>query len=58
MPESPLKPGPDGALARTQGTPLDGVPPGTYEMIVVVTDLVAGQAAEAREAFSVTDDKR
>jgi VWFA-related protein len=53
VPESPLKPGPDGALARTQGTPLEGVPPGTYEMIVVVTDLAAGQAAEAREAFVI-----
>jgi VWFA-related protein len=53
MPETPLKPGPEGALARTQGTPLDGAPPGYYEMIVVVTDLVAGQAAETREAFVV-----
>ncbi len=52
-PETPLKPASDGALARTQGTPLDGAPAGQYELIVVVTDLVAGQAAEAREPFEI-----
>jgi VWFA-related protein len=53
MPETPLQPGPDGTLARALGTPLGGVPAGTYEVIVVVTDLAAGQAAEARDAFVV-----
>lgn len=53
MAETPLEPGPDGSLARTLGTPLDGAPPGRYEVIVPVTDIVAGQAAEAREPFVV-----
>jgi VWFA-related protein len=53
MPETPLQPGPDGTLARAVGTPLDGVPPGTYEVIVVVTDVAAGQSAEARDTFVV-----
>jgi VWFA-related protein len=52
-PETPLKPAPDGSLARMQGTPLDGAPPGSYELIVVVTDLVAGQVAEARAPFEI-----
>ncbi len=52
-PETPLKPAPDGALARTQGTPLDGAPTGSYELIVVVTDLVAGQVAETRAPFEI-----
>jgi hypothetical protein len=52
-PETPLKPGPDGTLARTQGIPLDGAPAGRYEWILVVTDLVAGQAAETREPFEI-----
>jgi hypothetical protein len=54
-PETPLRPGPDGALARTQGTSLDGAPPGRYELIVVVTDLVAGRAAEARSPFEIAE---
>jgi VWFA-related protein len=53
MPATPLTPGPDGTLARALGTPLEGAPPGSYEMIVVVTDLVAGRAAEAREPFEI-----
>ena len=52
-PETPLRPGPDGALSRTFGMPLDGAPPGRYELILVATDLVAGQAAEVREPFVV-----
>jgi hypothetical protein len=53
LPETPLRPGPDGALARSLGTPLEGAPPGSYEVIVTVTDLVAGQAAEAREPILI-----
>ena len=53
MPETPLQPGPDGTLARGLGVPLDGAPPGRYEAIVVVTDIAAGTAAEAREAFEI-----
>jgi len=50
---TPLVPGPDGTLARSLGLPLDGVPAGSYELIVVVTDIAAGAAAEAREPFVV-----
>ncbi len=52
-PETPVVPGPDGALVRTLGTSLEGVPAGRYELIVVVTDVAAGQVAEAREPFEV-----
>ena len=52
-PETPLKPGPDGTLARTLGLPMDGAPPGRYELILVVTDLVLGQVAETREPFEI-----
>ncbi|HVQ28023.1 MAG TPA: VWA domain-containing protein [Vicinamibacteria bacterium] len=52
-PETPIKPGPDGSLARTLGIPLDSAPPGRYELILVATDLVAGQVAERREAFDI-----
>jgi hypothetical protein len=52
-PETALVPGPDGALARTLGTPLEGVPAGRYELIIVVTDVAGGQVAEAREPFEV-----
>lgn len=58
MPESPLRAGPDGALSRTFGTALDGAPPGRYEMILVATDVVAGQAAEAREPFVIAEAAR
>jgi hypothetical protein len=51
--ETPLRPGPDGALARSLGAPLDDVQPGAYEVIVVVTDLVSGQSAEAREVVRI-----
>ncbi len=53
VPESPLKAAADGSLARRFGVPLGGAPPGAYEVIVVVTDLAAGQTAEAREPFVI-----
>jgi VWFA-related protein len=52
-PESPLGVGADGSFVRTLGVPLEGVPAGHYEIIVVVTDLAAGRSAEAREAFEI-----
>jgi len=52
-PETPLRPGPGGSLTRSLGFPLDGVPPGSYEVIVIVTDLVAGGVAEAREPIEI-----
>ena len=53
IPETPLKPGAGGSLARSLGVPLDGAPPGRYEAIAVVTDLAGGRAAEAREPFVI-----
>jgi hypothetical protein len=53
MPETPLQAAPDGTLGRSLGVPLDGAPPGRYEAIVVVTDLAAGKATEAREPFVI-----
>ena len=52
-PETAIRPGPGGSLSRSLGFPLDGVPPGSYEVIVLVTDLVAGGVAEAREPIVV-----
>jgi hypothetical protein len=53
MPETPLRPAADGTLARSLGVPLDGAPAGSYEAIVVVTDLAAGRTAESREPFVI-----
>lgn len=53
MAETALRPGLDGSLARSFGTPLEGAPDGRYEMIVLVTDLAAGRVTEAREPFSI-----
>jgi VWFA-related protein len=52
-PPTRLAPGPDGSLTRALGLPLDGVPAGHYELIVVVTDVAGGAAAEAREPFVI-----
>lgn len=57
MPETPLKPGADGALARGLGVSLDGAPPGRYELIIAVIDLAAGRSAEAREPFEISVDR-
>jgi VWFA-related protein len=53
--ETPVRPDPDGTLVRTVGLPLGGASPGYYELIVVATDRVAGQAVEARESFAVEE---
>jgi hypothetical protein len=53
MPETKIQPAPDGSLARSLGVPLDGAAPGRYELIVVVTDVAAGQSAEAREPIEI-----
>jgi len=52
-PETSVRPGLDGSLSRGLGFPLDGVAPGSYDVIVAVTDLVAGQVAEAREPIVI-----
>jgi hypothetical protein len=57
VPETPVQAAPDGSLARSLGVPLDGAPAGHYEAIVVVTDVVGGRAAEAREPFEIRGDQ-
>jgi len=52
-PSTPLRPGPEGTLGRSLGAPLDGAPPGRYEVIILVTDVAAGQVAEAREPIVI-----
>jgi VWFA-related protein len=53
MPQTPLRPGPDGSLARALGVPLDGAPAGRYDVIVLVTDVAAGRTAEGREPIVI-----
>jgi hypothetical protein len=50
---TPVKPAPQGLLARSVGIPLDAAPPGSYEFIVVARDEVTGRTIEAREPFTV-----
>jgi VWFA-related protein len=52
-PETPLKPGADDGLSRSFGAEIEGAPPGRYEMIVLVTDVAAGQVADIREPFII-----
>jgi VWFA-related protein len=51
--ETPLRPGADGGLSRSFGAEIQGAPPGRYEMIILATDLAAGQVAEIREPFVI-----
>ena len=51
--ETPVAPGADGSLVRGLGVALEGAPPGTYEMIVVATDLVGERSAVIREPFVI-----
>jgi VWFA-related protein len=53
MPQTPLRPGADGSLARALGVPLDGASAGRYDVIVLVTDVAAGQTAEGREPIVI-----
>jgi VWFA-related protein len=53
-PATPVAPGPDGALSRSFGIPLDGVSPGRYELVVMAEDGATGERAEAREAFAIS----
>jgi VWFA-related protein len=53
-PATPLAPAADGSLSRSFGIPLDGVPAGRYELVVVAEDAATGERAETREAFAVS----
>ena len=47
LPETSLRPAPDGNFARSLRVPIEGALPGRYEAIVVVTDLAAGRLGQA-----------
>jgi hypothetical protein len=53
-PATPLVAAADGTLSRSFGIPLDGVPAGRYELVVVAQDEAGGERAETREAFVVS----
>jgi VWFA-related protein len=54
-PATPISAARDGTLSRSFGIPLDGVPAGRYELVVVAEDEATGDRAETREAFVVAD---
>jgi VWFA-related protein len=45
---------PQGRMSRELPISLEGVPPGSYEIILDVKDLVSGQAVEVRDPFTVS----
>jgi VWFA-related protein len=51
---TPVAPGAEGTLSRSFGIPLDGVPAGPYELVVVAEDGASGERAESRQAFVVS----
>ncbi|HSD27363.1 MAG TPA: hypothetical protein VLL75_08660 [Vicinamibacteria bacterium] len=53
-PATPLGAARDGTLSRAFGIPLDGLPAGRYELVVVAEEEASGERAEVREAFVVS----
>jgi VWFA-related protein len=52
-PSAPIRPTPEGRLARIGVIPLEGLRPGRYELVLDLRDEVAGRTMEVREAFSI-----
>jgi VWFA-related protein len=50
---APIKPTPEGRLARLGRVPLEGAPSGRYELVLDLRDEVTGREMEVREPFSV-----
>jgi VWFA-related protein len=50
---APIKPTPEGRLARLGMVPLAGRPPGQYELVLDLRDDVTGKQMEVRERFSI-----
>jgi VWFA-related protein len=48
-----ISPGPAGEVSRLMGVPLEGYPPGEYELILTLRDEVSGVAHEQREPFRI-----
>jgi len=42
-----------GALLRLNGISLKGAPPGEYELVLTVQDVLAGKSVEIREPFEI-----
>jgi VWFA-related protein len=51
---APLSMDPQGRMSRELPISLEGVPPGGYEIVLNVKDLVSGQAFEVRDPFTVS----
>jgi VWFA-related protein len=51
---APLSADPQGRMSRELPISLEGVPPGGYEIVLNVKDLVSGQAVEVRDPFTVS----
>lgn len=49
-----INPDPRGQMSREVPISLEGVPPGDYEIVLNVKDLVSGQAVEVRDPFTVS----
>jgi VWFA-related protein len=49
-----VNPDPRGQMSREVPISLEGVPPGDYEIILNVKDMVSGQAVEVRDPFTVS----
>jgi hypothetical protein len=54
-PATPVGAARDGTLSRSFGIPLEGVPAGRYELVVVAENEATGDRAETREVFVVSD---
>jgi len=48
-----IAPGPAGEISRLMGLPLEGYPPGAYELVLTVRDEVSGREREQREPFRI-----
>jgi hypothetical protein len=52
---SVISPGSAGEVSRLMGLPLEGYPPGEYELVLRVRDEVSGREREQREPFRIED---
>jgi VWFA-related protein len=48
-----ISPGPAGEISRLMGIPLEGYPPGEYQLVLSIRDEVSGREREQREPFRI-----
>jgi hypothetical protein len=53
VPPAPIRPTAEGRLARLGVVPLEGKPPGRYELVLDLRDEISGRQMEVRERFSI-----